>query len=399
MRRLYKIGFNYGLASLIPIISWFILGILVDKDLANIFSLTYPLQFIWGILANIFGTGALVHQSRDNNDVAIKSGIILSIVVGAIVFGFVILNIESYTSMMSMVGGKYQLWGIYSIILLYLQLVQGAVFNRYYYEGKDNVASRYCILCNIGNLIALVVFSMVFQENQVLIVVFTLSVSTLETGFLVYKGLKNSNKGFKYSLSKCFKYESSSILSNTLFFLIFSFGLSNAMSYGSDYTTAINFVALVTDTQWDILVTLSTVAKLDIAQGRFNMHQSVVNGYKFEGLLTISILVMFVGFGLMLGIPWGLSIIYLSSEFFNLAVFPYARIRLVYIQLEYSAKKATYAKLCGDSSRLACSFLATPFCGSIGQVVSSTIQFLMLGSIYRKSKREQGSKDNECVVK
>ena len=36
-----------------------------------------------------------------------------------------------------------------------------------------------------------------------------------------------------------------------LFFLIYLFGLSNALEFGEKYTVALNFVALITDTQWD----------------------------------------------------------------------------------------------------------------------------------------------------
>ena len=47
MKRLLRISFDLSLLSFIPIILWFLLGIIVDKNLINIFTLTYPLQFIY----------------------------------------------------------------------------------------------------------------------------------------------------------------------------------------------------------------------------------------------------------------------------------------------------------------------------------------------------------------
>lgn len=43
MKRLLRISFDLSLLSFIPILSWFLLGIIVDKNLINIFTLTYPL--------------------------------------------------------------------------------------------------------------------------------------------------------------------------------------------------------------------------------------------------------------------------------------------------------------------------------------------------------------------
>lgn len=46
MKRLLRISFDQFLLSFIPIISWFILSLIVDKNLINIFTLIYPIQFI-----------------------------------------------------------------------------------------------------------------------------------------------------------------------------------------------------------------------------------------------------------------------------------------------------------------------------------------------------------------
>ena len=67
MKRLLKISFDLSLLSFIPIISWLLLGIIVDKNLVNIFTLTYPIQFIYYILKSLFSTGANICKEKDKN--------------------------------------------------------------------------------------------------------------------------------------------------------------------------------------------------------------------------------------------------------------------------------------------------------------------------------------------
>ena len=68
MNRLLRISFNTAFLSLIPILSWFVIGILIDKNLTNVFTLTYPLQFVWLLLKSIFGTGANICKEKEKNE-------------------------------------------------------------------------------------------------------------------------------------------------------------------------------------------------------------------------------------------------------------------------------------------------------------------------------------------
>lgn len=88
MKRLLRITFNSAIFSFIPILSWFALGLIVDKNLINVFTLTYPIQFIWAMMKSIFGTGANISKEKDKNENAVLSGMTLGIIIGFIVFGF-----------------------------------------------------------------------------------------------------------------------------------------------------------------------------------------------------------------------------------------------------------------------------------------------------------------------
>ena len=96
MKRLLRISLNTAIFSLIPILSWFALGIIVDKNLTNVFTLTYPLQFIWLICRSLFGTGANICKEKDKEEDAVLSGMTLGTIIGFFIFGFVAINIKRY---------------------------------------------------------------------------------------------------------------------------------------------------------------------------------------------------------------------------------------------------------------------------------------------------------------
>ena len=105
---------------------------------------------------------------------------------------------------------------------------------------------------------------------------------------------KESNKfKFSFHLFDFIKYDSVDICNDLFFFIIFLFGLSNAASFGVEYMAALNFVALITDTQWDAFDSISTVAKIDIARGCFNYKEHRNNAYKLLVILVISVLLLF----------------------------------------------------------------------------------------------------------
>ena len=92
MKRLLRIGFDIFITSFTPIITWFLIGIIINKDLINVFSLTYPLQCLMGIIISIFGVGANVSGIRDKNKNSANNGILYGIIISIILFGLIALN-------------------------------------------------------------------------------------------------------------------------------------------------------------------------------------------------------------------------------------------------------------------------------------------------------------------
>ena len=62
MKRLLRVSFDTALLSFIPILSWFLLSIIVDKNLINVFTITYPIQFITCLFKSVFSIGSNISK-------------------------------------------------------------------------------------------------------------------------------------------------------------------------------------------------------------------------------------------------------------------------------------------------------------------------------------------------
>ncbi len=384
MKRLLRISFNSAFFSFIPVLSWFALGIIVDKNLTNVFTLTYPIQFIWAMMKSMFGTGANISKEKDKNENAVLSGMTLGIIVGFFTFGFILLNIDSYIKFMNMDVNIYKEFAIYSVIQLYIQLIFAFVLEKLYFENKNKLANKYCITLNLLNFIVLVISALLFK-NKIYIVVTTLLTIFIYVMIVTIKSYKKFN--FKCNILNFIKYDSVEIFNNFAFFLIFLFGLSNALEYGEKFAIALTFVALITDTQWDSFDAISTVAKIDISQQKFNYKQHRNNAYKLLIILLFTVLIMFIALYGLYELDLWITLIFLSFEIINFIIYPIYKIKTCYLQLEYSATKTTSNKIIANILRMILSLLKTPYCTGLGQVCSSIYQFISINFIFKKNFR------------
>lgn len=382
MKRLFRISFDLFLLSVGPVLSWFLLGIIVDKNLINIFTLTYPLQFIYYMVKAVFSTGANINKEKDGNNDAVMSGLVVGTIVSFLIFSFVLLNVDNYITFMHQNIEIYKTFTIYSIIQIFLCLEFAMILNKLYYEEKNELANKYSIIYNLINFIVLVGMSLLTQ-NQIAIVSVTLVTLIL---FVLYVYIKNIDS-FKFNLDilKWIKYDSVELFNNLAFFLTYLFGLSNALEYGEAYASALTFVSLITDTQWDTIDAIVVAAKIDISKNSFNYKTSRSNGYKLLGVLLISSLIMFVVLYGFYELSFVLVIIYLSIEVVNFVLYPIYKIETCYLQLEYSAFKTTTNKIISSIIRFFMSFLKTPFCTLIGQLCSSVYQFVTMKFMFRRN--------------
>ena len=384
MQRLLRISFNSAIFSLIPILSWFMLGLLVDKNLVNVFTLTYPLQFIYALMKSIFATGANISKEKDKNNNAVLSGMTVGIVVGLFVFGIFAINVRKYIEFMNMDYEIYKEFALYSIFQLYIQLVFSFALEKLYFEDKESVANKYCMQLNILNFVVLILSAIIFK-NKMQIVITTLIAILIYTSYVTIKQFKRFK--FKINILNCFRYESVEICNNILFFLIFLFGLSNALQFGEKYMLALNFVALIKDTQWDSFEAIKTVAKIDISKEKFNYKRHKINAYNLLVILIITVFIMLIVSLKYYDLDLKITATYLSFELINFIIYPIYSIKTSYLQLEKYEIKVTSNKLFAGILRMIISLLKTPYCTGIGQVTSSIYQFITVNIIFHRNFR------------
>lgn len=382
MKRLLKISFDLALLSFIPVLSWFCLSLIIDKNLINIFTLTYPIQFIWYILKSIFSTGANISKEKDNNENAVMSGIVIGILISFVIFGFIVINIEKYITFMNMDVSIYKTFAIYSVIQLFIQLVFAFILEKLYYEEKNTLANKYSLYFNLLNFIVLVGSALLFKEQKIVITITLLSIA-IYTLFIFIKSFDKFK--LKFNILNFIKYDSVELFNNVAFFFIFLFGLSNALEFGEQYALALTFVALITDTQWDVYDAISISAKIDISKNKFNYKQHKNNAYKLFLILLSSILMMFIILYRFYDLNMKLVAIYFSFELINFFVYPIYKLKICFLQLEYSALKTTVNKMVSSGLRMFISLLKTPFCTGLGQVSSSIYQLISLSIIFNKN--------------
>lgn len=394
MKRLLKISFDQALLSFIPVISWFILSLIVDKNLINIFTLTYPFQFIWYILKSIFSTGANISKEKDKNENATMSGMVLGIIVGFLIFGFILLHLESYIKFMNMDVSIYKTFAIYSVIQLYIQLVFAFILNKLYYEEKNTLANRYSFLFNLINFFVLIGSILLFKNITIAITItlICISVFTLVIAIQSFEKFK-----FKCSILKFIKYDSVELFNNIAFFFIFLFGLSNALEFGAQYALALTFIALITDTQWDTFSAITTAAQIDISKNKFNYKEHIKNAYKLLAILLFSVFFMFMVLYFQYELDFFITMIFLSFELVSFMTYPILNTKTCFLQLEYSAIKTTSNKIISDVLRMLISLLKTPYCTGLGQVSSSIYQFITVELMFNKHYKI--SKDGQVIAK
>ena len=381
MKRLLRIGFDIFISSFTPIITWFFIGILINKELTNVFTLTYPMQCVLGIIISIFGVGANVSGIRDKNKNSANNGILYGSLVSIIIFGLTAINCKHYIKFMNMDENIYLIFGTYSILQILLQTILHLILTKLHYQELNKKANKISILFNTINFISLV-FTALITKNQLYISVITLSILTI---FDIIIFIKNVPKvDFKLNLKNCIKYDSVSFSTQIMFFIVYLFGFSEAFSFGEKYVVAITFSTLITDIQWDMATAIKEVAKIDIVKEKFDYSYHLKNATKFISLLIFSIILL--GFSLYpLYKPDFLIVsIFVSLHIIDFIMFQFFEIKITYLELEYSPAKTTLNNIIASVIRTILSLLPTPFCTIIGQIVCAIYELVYSSILYKK---------------
>lgn len=284
---------------------------------------------------------------------------------------------------MNMDYNIYKEFAIYSVIQLYIQLIFSFVMEKLYFEGKEKLANKYMLIFNILNFIVLIGTTLFIKEKMDIVIITSITIFVY-TLYVILKQYKKFKLEF-YILSNM-KYESVSIARSSFFFITYLFGFSNALEFGEEYTSALNFAALITDTQWDSFGAVGTVAKIDISKGKFNYKEHMKNAYKLLGILLFTSFLMLIFSYRYYELNLVITLLYLSVEVINFLLEPLYDIKICYLQLaDKFETKITTNKIAASGIRVIASFLKTPFCTAIGQLLSMVEQFIVVNIIFYRS--------------
>lgn len=384
MKQLFQIGLDLALASLNPIISWFMLSLILDSRLINVFSITYPLQFVWLMLRDIFGVGANLVSIKVRNSKIVDAGIFTGLIFSGIIFGLVALNIDKFIIFMNADPSIYRDFCLYIALQLWNQLVFCIILDKLYYQDKNKIANKYSLTFNLLNFIVFIGASFLTKNSKIIISATLLTIFAF-TLFVFIREVRRVS--FRFNILRSIKINSMDFGENLILFFVYLFGIGKAFSFGEEYALAITFVTLITDIQWDVATAIQTKTKIDIAKKRMNFPKSYKNSYVLIFVLILSSIIAFVSMKNFYDLNLGISITFVIIEYLAFLLYPQYRLKLDFIQLKFSAKIATFIKSSAMAFRLLLVIVfspITPFALSIAQVLAQLYQVIFVNLVFSR---------------
>lgn len=382
MKRLLQISFDTILVSALPIAMWLVLGMTVAPEVANVFSLAYPLQFVYLIFLSLFAIGPNITARKTKDRDVVFANLTLGIVVVGIFTVVMCVLADSYIGLMNMDAATYHEFFVYELWLAFLIFIVQMISQKLYYEGRNTASNVMNVIFNGGNFLLIVVLLEVLAQPTAILV--TLMVDAMM--IVIFLLLFVRPRKFRLCILKNAKNVSFDLLDNLGMFLAYAVGFGNSFSFGEKYILAINFETLTTDAQWDALYAIDTAARIDISEKKLRFKKSVKEGYKLIAILYASILVM--DFALYWYYRPDLMIlsILMAVQLVDMLLQPLILARWAYLQIEDNRFSHNAAYFGIRFVRILISFLPTAYCTYIGQIVSTGLKYVYAKARCRKVK-------------
>ena len=388
MKRLLNIAFNSWFISVIPLLIWIFLSILIDPKLINVLSVTYPLVFLYSIILNIFAQGANIESNLTKNKESASSGYFFGILITIIIGVIGAVNAKSYTQFMHMYDVVPYEFVRYSIILLTLTFTFAFILINLYYDKKAKLSTFLSIFFNLSICIGIIIAYQFFHNYHdfilLALILPLISILLLHSWFIKQMNIISLKK---IRVIKWFRNNSAEVVQDLFFFFLFLVGFRTVFTFSIEFALVISFITIVSDASWDASNAITTNALIDISSNRFNYKKHRKNAFILTLLLSLIILIMTFSLMWLYELNIYLLILFLSVEFSHLFTSVIYQLKTCQLQLNGNAKIITTNKVIANVLRTICSFLPTPFCTLIGQVISFVYQFISVNIIYRlKSK-------------
>lgn len=378
MKRYISISLSLLIVSVVNIVTWICLGFTMgNPNLTSVFSLTYAVWFIEGILFCVFATGANVRknkrQEKTNN--IVYSGMIWAMFFGIIIFGILTAFSDNYVKFMHMDVAVYGRFARFTMLQALAWLLVQLVTEKLYFDKKDFKANLFGILFYVLNFVSLILCSLI-TKNEYIITGITLGILYIYAIVLFATSFKKFK--FVWNFLPNIKYDSVSLCSNVLFFITYFVGYSNAFEYGAKYVAAINLVNIVTDPQWDALTAIGKIAKIDLSKNEYNFKSAIKNSSILTLIYATSSVTLFFALFKTYGAPVGIGLIYLAMQLIDMVTDIFSQNLRCFLQLSFSSMLTTILNMSIMGLRTLLSiFLITPFNTGLSQGTTGALECLI----------------------
>lgn len=388
MKRLLQIGLDTLLLSIIPIIIWNIVGIVFEKNLATVFALTYPVQFVFSTLHCLFASGANITAEKRRDKNIVYTNMLVGLLIGIGVLAVFLFYSKQYIIFFNSDYSVLKNFTIYSMINIFYSYVLRLVLEKLYYEKENKLSNIISISFNVASLVLFAILSIVTRNQLITIYGVTITLGIALTIIFIANIRKFR---FTLKLKENIEHSSSGIISCVGLFVTYFIGLHNEFSFGPQYILVSNFISLTTDTQWDMVDAINVTTKIDASKNEFNMKQSLKNAYQYVFLLLVSSLVMAMGLYFLYEPDIIILLITFGVQIIHLLLYAIYTIRLGYIQTKPNEIKTNFERnvLIGEALRTLCAFMHNPYCTYIGQLVSGAYQYTYTKIVSLKVKEIQ----------
>lgn len=372
MKRLLQISLDTLLTSALPIWMWIILGITLKPEIANVFSLIYPLQFVYMIFTSLFAVGPNITARREKNRNVVYTNMVMGVIIVGIATILNCVNADNYISNMTMDPEIYREFYIYGICLAYLTFILQVISQKLYYEGRNKASNFNNLIFNLVNFVAIIGLTLVLDPGAAIVA--TLALDAIIIIFFLFKYFER--RKFSFRFFKNARNVSFDLLDNLGMFLSYGIGFWNSFSFGQKYIDTINFETLSTDAQWDAVYSIDTAAKIDISEKKLKYRKSLKAAYQLILVLFATSLVMVFGLYWYYKPDLPLLAVLLLVQLIDMLCQPVLLTRWAYLQIEENKMKHNVAFFAIRIVRLLCSLLPTALCTYIGQLASAGLKLI-----------------------
>ena len=351
--KLVKLDITTFIASVAPILSLYILGGFINREIIGVFGLTYMFQYMYSMFSGGLNYPIFIYAFKDIKNDKDKS---MSILFSGLTV-FILIELVFYISFM--IFSKQFLYllkvpnelieicyvyVVYAIAAIGLQLIDFIVYDYYNYTARlklNNKLSFIYASVRIGGALVYVFFSNILVLNnieKIFLLVLPLVVFTAGISLTVVCELRRYKIKFTWDFLKAIKYGVRDIVrcsSSAIGNFIGTRNINIASSViGNDGSTSFqySFITTITDVQWDCVDESSTLTSLGIAAEPVKYKDiKQINDKKLNCIIKSNIVACYIVLSGILLI--GLVILGISSLFMQITTYMIIGMSLSYLSM------------------------------------------------------------------